>query len=221
MFRTTALLVTLLACLASLQAVVFASPYFTNPVASTKANGGAKLQVKWTDNGKSPTYDAKNWGNATLWLAAGSESTQYKLQTIKANFAPTRKSVSFTVDKTIGPSGQYYFIRMEGTDTGSNGYPVMSFSARFTLNGMSGQFNSTVLQAAMGQEGSASGTSSSGLSTAVSKTSAATNTATAANSAASSTTSRTSDAGRLSSSKNFAAVMGAGVLAFVGFIAVA
>jgi hypothetical protein len=214
MFRF-AVLVALLACVASLQSVL-ATPYFTAPVAATTANGGSKLQVKWTDNGKSPTYDAKNWGNATLWLAAGSENTQYKLQTIKANFAPSRKSVSFTVDKTIGPSGQYYFIRMEGTDTGSNGYPVMSFSARFTLNGMSGQFNSTVLQAAMGQEGSASG-SSSAMSTAVTRTSAATNTATAASS--STTTSKSSAAGRLSSNNNFVAVMGAGVLAFIGFAA--
>lgn len=215
MFKITTLL-TLVALLASLQAA-FAVPFFTNPIASTSATGGQKLRIKWKDNDKAPAYSAKAWGNSTVYLAAGSQNTQFKLQTLASNVSPSRHSGSYTVDKSIGPSGKYYFIRMEGSEKDSAGNPVMAFSARFTLQGMSGKFNSTVLQAAMGQEGSASSTSGMTSSkTSSSLSSLSSPTALAA--ASPSNSSSTSDAGRLTSNNAFT-LAGAGALAAAGLVA--
>jgi hypothetical protein len=60
----------------------------------------------------------------------------------------TTASVEFTVDPTIGPNGSDYFIRFSSTSLAnptSAGNPYLSFSAKFTLAGMSGTFNQTVL----------------------------------------------------------------------------
>lgn len=63
--------------------------------------------------------------------------------------------------RMLTATSSHSFIRMEGTKTGANGIPPMSFSARFRLTDMKGKFNSTVLAAAQGKEGSAGGSSPS------------------------------------------------------------
>ena len=156
-------------------------------------------------------------------MAAGSQNTQFKLQTLASNVSPSRHGGSYTVDKTIGPSGKYYFIRMEGSQRDSSGNPVMAFSARFELKGMSGQFNSTVLSAATGAEGPASGSSSSAassgsMSTAVNQ---ATQTATTPSSQATNNTAtnnKSSSAGRLST-VNVASIVGSLAVAAFGVVA--
>jgi len=81
------------------------------------------------------------------------------------------QTVQFTVDPTIGPNSAEYFIRVSSTtlsNPNSPTNPYLSFSAKFTLSGMTGTFNSTVQQ----QIASASATPSStaaGTSTAVSQ----------------------------------------------------
>ena len=53
------------------------------------------------------------------------------------------------------------FIRMESVRLDSKNIPYMSFSARFPLDKMTGNFNATILAAAQGREGSASTTAAS------------------------------------------------------------
>lgn len=63
---------------------------------------------------------------------------------------------------------------MESTKAASNGTAAyMAFSARFELDDMTGQFNSTVLAAAQGKEGAAPSASNSSSSAAGSATSSA------------------------------------------------
>ncbi|PWN38251.1 uncharacterized protein FA14DRAFT_159903 [Meira miltonrushii] len=232
MFKFTSFLTIVLFLAVSLQ-LASASPAFTSPVASTSAEGGGKLQIKWMDDGKSPKYDAQNWGNSTLYLAAGSQNVQYKLQKLVSNLSSNRHGGSWTVDKTIGPSGKYYFIRMEGSKTDSSGNPVMAFSARFELKGMSGQFNSTVMAAATGAEGPAASGSNS--SSSASSSSAPTTGQTGMNQAtlttsnpssnptpnnASTSKNTTSSAGRLSS-LNVVSLVGSFAVAAVGVAAMA
>lgn len=227
MFKFTSLFTIVLFLAVSLQ-LASAAPSFTSPVASTSAQGGGKLKIRWMDDGKSPKYDASNWGNSTIYLAAGSQNTQYKLQTLASNVSPSRHGGSYTIDKTIGPSGKYYFIRMEGSQKDSSGNPVMAFSARFQLSGMSGQFNSTMLAAATGAEGpsaSTTGNSASSSSAAGSgqtgmnqATLTASNPSSQSTSNASASKSSTSSAGRLSSF-NVASLVGSLAVAAVGVVA--
>lgn len=227
MFKFTSFLTIVLVLAVSLQFAA-AVPAFTSPVASTTGQGGQKLKLRWQDNNKSPKYDDKDWGNSTIFLAVGSQNTQFKLQTLASNVSPHRHGGSYTIDKSVGPSGKYYFIRMEGSEKDSSGNPVMAFSARFELKGMSGQFNSTVLSAASGTDGpSSSGSSGSsassssaagGMQTAVNQATQTASSPTAQQTNNTATNTKASSAGRLSS-VNAASLVVSLALTAVGVVA--
>lgn len=160
--------------------------------------------MSWSDDGESPKLSKSGWGNIDVYLAAGSQNTQFKLQKLASNVKPKKHIGVYKIDKSIGPNGDYYFIRLEGSKKQSNGYPVMSFSARFELKNMTGTFNSTVMAAAKGAEGAAPSSSSSSSSTSGSSgtgssVSSSVDASSASSPAASSASlaSKTSGAGRL------------------------
>jgi len=119
---------------------------------STNGRGGRKLDVEWNDDNKSPSR--RDWGRVNIYLATGSRDVQYKLQTLASNVSYTQNEGSYNIDASVGPSGGYYFIRFEGTNTSAaGGIPPMAFSALFNLDGMSGNFNSTVMSQLQGASG--------------------------------------------------------------------
>lgn len=152
-----------------------------SPCRSTNGSGGKNLDVEWKDDGSSPK--ASDWGNINIYLATGSHDVQYKLQTLDTNVAYNKGTGSYKIDADSGPSGGFYFLRFEGT--AGNGTPPMAFSARFSLNGMSGTFNSTV----QAQLSSSGGTASAG-GAAATVTSAASSASRAVSSASSSVMAR-------------------------------
>ncbi|EST07795.1 Ser-Thr-rich glycosyl-phosphatidyl-inositol-anchored membrane family [Kalmanozyma brasiliensis GHG001] len=135
----------------------------TRPVASTSGRGGSNLRVEWNDDGKAPTR--RDWGRVNIYLAVGTRDVQYKLQTLASNISYNTDEASYPINASVGPSGGYYFLRFEGTNTTTNVVPAMAFSARFTLTGMTGTFNSTVAQAASGSAGTAPLTAAASAST--------------------------------------------------------
>jgi len=151
--------------LAAIQPAV-SVPALTAPVSSTKGHGGKLLSVKWKDNGNSPKIST--WKGVNIFLATGSTNVQYKLQQLASNISTHKTHGKYAVDKSVGPNGGFYFIRMESVTTNSAGIPDMAFSAKFTLDDMTGKFNSTVMsQASSGTlGGSSSSSSSSGTSAA-------------------------------------------------------
>lgn len=111
---------------------------------TTTGSGGSSLEVDWQDDGNSPSRTT--WGRVNIWLATGSKDVQYKLQQLASGVSYNLDSAEYKIDPTVGPNGAYYFLRFEGTNTStSTGIPAMAFSARFTLNQMTGTFNSTVM----------------------------------------------------------------------------
>lgn len=196
----------LLAALVAAATPALSTIYITNPVSNTKLKGGDKVNIHWQDNGQSPK--TSDWGAIDIWLAAGSESSQFKLDKVASNLSTSRSSRSYTIPKNIGPSGQYYFFRFESQKAAANGTATyMAFSARFNLSGMSGNFNSTVLAAAQGKEGSASSTGAAASSTATSAAAATAGASSTAAAAVSMATSKTSSAG--SSADTVSAMSGA------------
>ncbi|PWY98467.1 hypothetical protein BCV70DRAFT_212821 [Testicularia cyperi] len=176
-------------------APVMSTIVVTLPVASTTSAGGRSLEVEWEDDGKSPT--ASDWGRVNIYLATGSHDVQYKLQTLDTNVSYTKNSGSYKINSNAGPNGGYYFIRFEGTQTDATGIPEMAFSARFTLSGMSGTFNSTIMSELSGSGGttssgggaSATGTTTTGMSRSTSTASASATTTAAKTTPVSSTSS--------------------------------
>ncbi|CDS00647.1 uncharacterized protein SPSC_03110 [Sporisorium scitamineum] len=123
----------------------------TKPVASTTGHGGKRLDIEWSDDGKAPTH--RDWGRINIYLATGSRDVQFKLQTLDRNVSYNQGGGSYKIDPTSGPSGGYYFIRFEGTNTTTNAVPAMAFSARFSLDQMTGTFNSTIMSTLQGTSG--------------------------------------------------------------------
>lgn len=99
--KFTAIVATILA----VATPVFSTVYITNPVASTSIDGGKSLRVQWQDSNASPKITA--WEGLNVWLAAGSEASQFKLAQIASNLGTDRNSVSYTIPKNLGPSGKY------------------------------------------------------------------------------------------------------------------
>ncbi|SPO22050.1 uncharacterized protein UTRI_02049_B [Ustilago trichophora] len=126
----------------------------TKPVASTTGHGGKRLRVEWNDDGKAPSR--RDWGRVNIYLATGSRDVQFKLQTLASNISYNTDSANYNVDASVGPNGGYYFLRFEGTNSSqTGGIPPMAFSARFSLDQMTGNFNSTIMSQISGASGTA------------------------------------------------------------------
>jgi len=121
----------------------------TAPIGTTTCTGGQVCTVSWSDNHSGVSLAQQ--GNCTVALYTGGAQQQTFLQPIaypNAVNVSTTASIDFTVDPTIGPNGADYFIRFSSTslaNPASAANPYLSFSAKFTLAGMSGTFNQTVL----------------------------------------------------------------------------
>lgn len=102
------------------------------------------------DDGSSPLLSAV--GPSRIDLYTGSTNQQTFLQSFADSVDVSKvNSVTGLIPASTGPDGDWYFIRvtsaaLKANSTGAGGiqYPYEAFSAKFTLNGMSGQFNASV-----------------------------------------------------------------------------
>ncbi|KAG8798175.1 hypothetical protein FRC17_007544 [Serendipita sp. 399] len=156
-----------LIALAAAISPVVADLAVTEPVATTTCTGGQVCNIAWRDNGSSPSLSTL--GLCTVALYTGGRQQQTFLQPIAFPTpidVSTTAAIQFTVDPTVGPNDNNYFIRftsLNHTQTNTTGSPpYLSFSAKFILAGMTGTFNQTVLQQiAGGTSGSASASTAS------------------------------------------------------------
>ncbi|KAF5348813.1 hypothetical protein D9756_009770 [Leucocoprinus leucothites] len=142
-----------LAALALAVSPALATVFLTSPTASTTFHGGQPATINWQDDGSVPSLE--QFGNARVSIYVGNAQQQTSLQTIvdSVNVATT-SSVQFTPNPQIGPNGNDYFIRIESLafkDPKNPQFPALSFSAKFTMDNMSGTFNSTIQAQIAGQ----------------------------------------------------------------------
>ncbi|RSH90930.1 hypothetical protein EHS25_010106 [Saitozyma podzolica] len=161
--------ITTLIALLALAHSALAGVYITSPVAGTVATGGQVLNVSWADDGNTPTVASV--GPCTVDLYTGSMTQQTKLQNLAASVDVSKtSSISATIDPTVGQSGNYYFVRFTSLglkDATNSAYYYEAFSAKFTINSMTGTFSASVLA-----ELAANSTTSSTTAASASKTSA-------------------------------------------------
>jgi len=131
---------------ASLAPQALATIFITEPVLSTTCTAGSVCNVRWNDDGNAPTLSTI--GASSVGLYVGSVQQQTLLQDITDSIdVSTASSVQWTPDANVGSNGNFYFVRFSSLalkDTTNVNFPYQSFSAKFTLNGMTGTFNSTV-----------------------------------------------------------------------------
>jgi len=130
-------------------------------------------------------------------IYAGNAIEQTKLQSISNNTDVSAAStISFIVDPTIGPDSNEYFIRFESLKGMNASTPYESFSAKFTLTNMTGNFSAIVSAEIAGQSTAPlGGQTSSGTAGPTSSLSSASSTASKGPSGTSSTPSATAKAG--------------------------
>jgi len=142
-FTSAALLV------AAMASQVSAVIYVTSPVASTTCTAGQSCTVAWADDGNAPLLAAI--GPCQIDLATGSQTSQFVLQNISPSLdVSTNAQVTFTPTAADGPNGAPYFVKFTSLglkDTANPQFPYTAYSAKFTLAGMTGTFNSTIAAA--------------------------------------------------------------------------
>jgi len=146
--------------LAAIAPLAHATVFMTNPTASTNIPAGKPFSITWQDDGKAPNLTA--FGPATVGLYVGSESVQDELQAIGNVDVSQVNTISWTPDATAGPNYNSYFIRITSVslkDPNQTQFNAEAFSAKFTLSGMTGTFNSTV-QAVISGSAASSGAAS-------------------------------------------------------------
>lgn len=178
----------------ALAASALANVFITSPVASTTWTAGQQATVTWQDDGMTPNLTS--FGASLVGIYTGNANQQTLLQIISSSVdVSTTSSVAFTPDGTIGPNSNEYFVRFTSInlkDATNSQFPAEAFSAKFSMTGMTGTFNSTVQAEINGQStapiGATSTSSASGTMKTVSTTSA---TASASGSKTSTSTSAT------------------------------
>jgi len=182
----------------SLVSVAFASVYVTAPTAGTTYSGGQDgAVVSWiSGNDSNPTLE--KFGPSKISIYVGNAKSQTPLQQLNGNIDVSKAtSITFKPDASIGPNSSEYFIRFEsltGRDpTDPTNTPYLSFSAKFTLNNMSGSFNASVQAQIAGQSTAPlASQSTSGTSGTATSTPSLTSTSASKNPSSTSTTSASS-----------------------------
>ncbi|KAK8858744.1 hypothetical protein IAR55_002973 [Kwoniella newhampshirensis] len=147
---------------------VLAGVYITSPVGTTAVTGGQVIDVKWADDGNTPTVGSI--GPCSIDIYTGSTNNQIKLQNLAASVDVSKaSSISATINPTIGQNDSHYFVRFTSLnfkDPKNPQYPYEAFSAMFSISAMTGTFNATTLAAidAASASNSSSLAAASGLS---------------------------------------------------------
>ncbi|TEB25514.1 hypothetical protein FA13DRAFT_1756569 [Coprinellus micaceus] len=192
----------------AIAAQAFSYPFITNPVATSTLSGGKEATITWIDNGQTPSL--KDFGPAKVSIYAGNALQQTSLQTIAENVdVSTTGSVKFTVNPAIGPNSKEYFIRLESISLKDGQYPALAFSAKFTLDSMTGEFTPAVQSQIAGQSTAplASQTSTPAGASKTTATGATTSAATTSKASAAAATTSAADNGAISAKAGWAGII--------------
>jgi len=131
--------------LAALTPLANANPFVTKPTAGVSIPAGTPYQITWQDDGKTPNLTA--FGASTIGLFVGSVDVQYQVSVIGSVDVGVSSTFQWTIDPQAGPNFDGYFIRFTSVnlkDANDSRFNAESFSAKFTLTGMTGNFNTTI-----------------------------------------------------------------------------
>jgi len=135
---------------------VHAAVYCTQPVSSTSWEANTVQQVQWIDDGDKPAFDEIK-GNIQVDLYTGTTTQQTFLITL-AVVDPNDGTVNVLIEPSVGPDSDDYFLRFrpDGSDDLTND----TYSARFSMTGMTGSWPDAVLAANSAADSSATAAAS-------------------------------------------------------------
>ncbi|KAH9986281.1 hypothetical protein BJV77DRAFT_1029582 [Russula vinacea] len=125
------------ASLAFVPRAVLGSLYVISPVAGTVCHGGQPCLAQWLDDGQAPLLTAM--GPCHVALYAGNEELIQQIEPVDVS---TADSLTFTPSPKAGPNSNTYYLQF--TSVNSSDPSFMAFSSSFSLDRMSGSFQSPV-----------------------------------------------------------------------------
>jgi len=130
----------------SLASQVAATIYVTSPIATTTCTANTQCLISWNDDGQAPVLSTI--GPCQIDLCTGGQVQQTCLQNVTPSLDVSQNAqVTFNPNPTIGPDSNEYFIKFTSLsymDPTNPAYHYESYSAKFTLAGMTGTFNATI-----------------------------------------------------------------------------
>jgi len=124
----------------------------TQPLSTSQCSATLACNVTWKDDGTSPSLE--QIGSVSIDVCTGTQFVQTCLQNIATAYDVSNgNSVTFNPNPPIGPTGQFYFIKFSALtfrDPANPQYLWSQYSPKFTLVGMGGAYNASIIQGSVG-----------------------------------------------------------------------
>ncbi|KAI1792423.1 hypothetical protein LXA43DRAFT_341238 [Ganoderma leucocontextum] len=118
--------------------LVQATLYITSPLPATVCSGGKACTVEWFDDGVSPLL--ADIGACHVALYNGEQKLVQQINPVDVS---AQHGLQFTPDPTAGPDSSLYYINFTSVNP-VDGATYHQFSTMFTINSMTGSFNSPI-----------------------------------------------------------------------------
>jgi len=118
---------------------VSGSLYVVSPTVQTVCHGGQPCSVQWLDDGQVPLLTTM--GPCYVALFAGIQELIQQIEPIDVSI---NHSLTFNPNPKAGPNSNNYYIAFTSIESPDSSHPLQAFSPSFTLDQMSGSFNSPV-----------------------------------------------------------------------------
>ncbi|KAI0267312.1 hypothetical protein BC834DRAFT_870772 [Gloeopeniophorella convolvens] len=113
--------------------------YVIAPTLQTVCRSGQACDVQWLDDGQEPLLP--NMGPCNVALYAGNEKLVQQINPVDVS---TTHSLTFTPNAKAGPNSNTYYIAFTSIGLSNSSHLLQEFSPNFSLEQMSGSFNSPV-----------------------------------------------------------------------------
>ncbi|KAI9464080.1 hypothetical protein BJY52DRAFT_1165977 [Lactarius psammicola] len=117
----------------------FGALYVVNPTTRTVCHGGKPCLVQWLDDGQNPLLTTM--GPCHVALYSGNEKLIQQIEPVDVS---TSHSLTFTPSSNAGPNSTTYYVQFTSTTPSNSSQSLLAFSPNFSLDRMTGSFNSPV-----------------------------------------------------------------------------
>jgi len=117
----------------------FGALYVVKPTTGTVCHGGQPCLVEWLDDGQSPLLTTLGPCDVALYSGNGD-----LIQQIEPVDVSTSHSLSFTPSPDAGPNSSTYYVQFTSITASNSSQSLVAFSPDFSLDRMTGSFNSPV-----------------------------------------------------------------------------
>ncbi|KAN0125280.1 hypothetical protein V8E53_015644 [Lactarius tabidus] len=117
----------------------FGALYVINPTTQTQCYGGQPCLVEWLDDGYMPLLTTMGPCQVALY-----SSDEELVQQIDPVDVSASHSLTFTPSPNAGPNSNAYYVQFTSITSSNPSQPLLAFTPDFSIENMTGSFNSPV-----------------------------------------------------------------------------